>query len=699
MENKDYQLRSMQERIEYLEEAYRLLLDNLNGLISSRKFIDDPTNIRDPHAIVAAAGEYIKKLFAFKEISFLLVDEPDADFFIAYCAPEYKRKFIQQEVDAKIEDGTFAWALRQNHPVIVPSKRQGLTTILHVLTTQFRTRGMFVGTIEKSSLNVTDPLLIMLTVLTQNISYSIESAILYKMIKDKAMTLELILKSTGEGIMGLDPEGKIIFANPAIADMTGFEIEELIGKYHHDLLHHTKPDGTPYPQEECLLYKAFKDRRAHYIDDEIFWKKDGSSFPAEYTSNPMQDEQMKLIGAVVMLRNITERKRAEQEKDNLQEQLLQAHKMQAVGQLAGGVAHDFNNILTAIISYGHILLAKMGKNDALRTYVDHMLSSSERAAHLVTSLLAFSRKQTINLKPTDVNRIVTEVKTLLIRILGEDIELNTMLTDKDAIVMADGNQIEQVLMNLATNARDAMPNGGTLTIGTDLKEMDDKFIQVHGYGEVKKYALITVSDTGVGMTEEVTARIFEPFFTTKEVGKGTGLGLAMAYGIIKQHNGYIKVNSALGRGTSFTIFLPVLQSAIEERKSETDSVVRGGTETVLLAEDNAEVREAAHEILAGGGYTIIEAVDGEEALQKFLENKEKIHLLIIDIIMPKKNGKEIYEEIKKIKSDIKAIFTSGYTADNFHWKSIEAEGLEFIPKPFSPDILLEKIRDVLDKGK
>ncbi len=394
---------------------------------------------------------------------------------------------------------------------------------------------------------------------------------------------------------------------------------------------------------------------------------------------------------------ISERKHAEEEKDKLQAQLLHAQKMEAIGQLAGGLAHDFNNVLTAIMGYGNLLLMKIDKNSPLKNYAENMLTASQRAATLVSSLRAFSRKQVTDPEPVDVNRIIKGVETLIIRLIRDDVELKTLLTDQDLTVMADANQIDQVLMNLATNARDAMPDGGSLTIGTEVIKIDDEFIRFHGYGEVQQYALITVSDTGVGIDEETKARIFEPFFTTKDVDKGTGLGLAMVYGIIKQHNGYISVSSELGKGTTFRIYLPLIQSDVIEKKTELVPVMRKGTETILLVEDNAMVRGAANVMLTEAGYKVLEAVDGEDAIHKFMENKDRIHLLILDVIMPKKNGKEVYEAVKKVKPDIKIIFTSGYTADIIHRKGIVEEGSDLISKPFSPYVLLEKIRNVLDK--
>jgi signal transduction histidine kinase/CheY-like chemotaxis protein len=408
------------------------------------------------------------------------------------------------------------------------------------------------------------------------------------------------------------------------------------------------------------------------------------------TTTIVRDEQGEIVAYRGIMKDITERKK-------LEEQLLQAQKMEAIGQLAGGVAHDFNNILTAIIGFANLLKTETSEDDILRSYVTPILNSAERAANLTQALLAFSRRQIISPKTVNLNEIIQGLERLLSRVIGEDIELSTVLTDKDLIVMADSSQIEQVLMNLATNSRDAMPDGGKLTISTKLVEFDNEFIKAHGFGRPGAYALVSVEDTGQGMDEKTRERIFEPFFTTKDVGKGTGLGLSMVYGIIKQHDGYINVSSKHNIGTIFNIYLPLIKSDVEETKLEDLLVLKGGTETVLVAEDDESVRKLIREVLLGYGYKVIEAGDGEEAVSRFKENKDNIQLLILDVIMPKKNGKEAYDEIKEIKPDIKTIFTSGYNVDIIHKKGILDEGLDFILKPILPDELLRKMREVLDK--
>lgn len=391
-----------------------------------------------------------------------------------------------------------------------------------------------------------------------------------------------------------------------------------------------------------------------------------------------------------ILEDISERRR-------LEEQLRHAQKLEAVGQLAGGIAHDFNNILTAMIGYGHLLLMKRGEDETVRNYADHMLTLSEKAAHLTQSLLAFSRKQVMNPQPLELNGLIRRVEKILARLIGEEVELRVCLTEKDINVKADPMQMEQVFMNLATNARDSMPGGGKLVISAEVGEVGSEFITAHGYGEHGEYALITISDTGSGMDAETQKRIFEPFFTTKEVGKGTGLGLAVVYGIIKQHNGYINVYSEPGMGSIFKIYLPIIGESEQASEKELQEVFRGGNETILLAEDEREVREVNRSILEEFGYRVIEAVDGADAVKQFVENRNEIDILLIDLIMPKKNGREAYEEILRVKPDIKAIFLSGYAADMMRSRGLIGAATEFICKPVAPGELLKKVREALDR--
>jgi PAS domain S-box-containing protein len=480
------------------------------------------------------------------------------------------------------------------------------------------------------------------------------------------------------------PEGKFLDINSAGIELFGYPSKEEILQINitHDL--YANPDDREKLQQVLARHGYVKDYEV------VFKRKDGEPVIVLLTSTAVPDEKARIIAYRGIMKDITERKRLEQ-------QLLQAQKMEAIGQLAGGIAHDFNNILTAIIGFGTLLKIETSKDDLLRSYVTQILTSAERAANLTQALLAFSRRQIISPRPMNLNEIIQGVERLLSRLIGEDIELSTFLTDKELTVMADSGQIETVLMNLATNARDAMPEGGSLIIKTELTEFNHEFIKAHGYGRPGFYALISVEDTGHGMDEKTKERIFEPFFTTKEVGKGTGLGLSMVYGIIQQHDGYINVYSEPGKGSTFKIYLPLIKSKVEEAELAARPVLKRGTETVIAAEDDSQVRELIKEVLEGFGYKVMEAGDGEDALKVFNENRDRVQLLILDVVMPKKNGKEVYDEIRKVRPDIKAIFTSGYNADIIHQKGILDEGLDFISKPISPEELLRKVREVLDK--
>ncbi|MBI4690899.1 MAG: response regulator [Nitrospirae bacterium] len=406
-----------------------------------------------------------------------------------------------------------------------------------------------------------------------------------------------------------------------------------------------------------------------------------------------RDEIGKLAEAFnAMAENLSKR---EKEKTILEEKLAHAQKMEAIGQFAGGIAHDFNNRLTAITNYGHLLRMKMKEDDLLRGYIEQMLNSCAKAADLTQSLLTFGRRDRITLAPIDLNDIITTTEKVLGRIIGDNIEVETSLADGRVTVMADGGQMEQVFMNLAKNAKDAMPEGGRLIISTEFVDLDNAYIRTQGYIKPGMYAAVSVTDTGIGMDAITRQRIFEPFFTTKEVGKGTGLGLSIVYGIIEQHNGYIDCYSEPGKGTTFKIYLPLTEIAFEGLRDETSIPPARGTEIVLLAEDNEDVRATTREVLEEFGYKVITAVNGEDAIIKFMENKDRVGLLLLDVVMPKKNGKDVYETIKKVKPDIKALFSSGFTADIIN-KNPAEDGLNFISKPSSPMYLLKKVREVLD---
>ncbi|SPQ00609.1 putative Histidine kinase [Candidatus Sulfobium mesophilum] len=378
-------------------------------------------------------------------------------------------------------------------------------------------------------------------------------------------------------------------------------------------------------------------------------------------------------------------------------QLRQSQKLEAVGILAGGIAHEFSNILTTMKGSMYLIQKKLPEGSQAMKYAEQILASMKKANTLSQGLLTFSRKQKITLKPVHLNEIIRSVGKMLSQLIGEDMELAVTLSGENPKVMADVNQIEQVLVNLVTNARDAMPAGGRLSIGTSVMNMDENFAKQHGYGVSGEYVVLTVSDSGTGIDEAIRGKIFEPFFTTKVVGKGSGLGLAVTYGIVKQHKGFIDAESIPGEGTTFKIYFPTVKVEVNEPLGQDISPTVRGSETVLLAEDDEDARTIMGEMLRMGGYTVLEAGDGEEAIRVYRENKDRPQLVFLDVRMPKKNGREVYEEIKQIHPATKFLFISGYTADIMDSLGVGEGGINFISKAASPDEILGKIREVLDQ--
>jgi PAS domain S-box-containing protein len=511
-------------------------------------------------------------------------------------------------------------------------------------------------------------------------------------LREERNLLNAIVEGTTDAIFVKDRDGRYLLVNSACARFFAKPNKEAVGETDADLF----PPGMA---QEILE----RDRGILESGTTITFEEEvpvgGRVTPFLTTKGVVRDTSGNKTGIFGIARDISDIKTAQTEHLRLTAQYQQAQKMESVGTLAGGIAHDFNNILSAIIGYGHLALMKMARDDPQRLDIESMLEAADRAAHLTKDLLLFSRKRVGERKPVDLNEVVGKVDKFLKRVIGEDIECETVRHETPIPVRADSQQIEQVLMNLATNARDAMPRGGTFTVRTEQVHLDESFTAAHGFGKPGAYGTITVSDTGKGMDEETRKRIFEPFFTTKEVGKGTGLGLAVVYAIIKQHDGFIDVYSEPGAGTTFKMYLPVIESAAREGSNAQKEEAPGrGTETILLAEDDKSVRNIVKVWLAEFGYTVIEAIDGEDAVRKFTENKDNIHLLLFDLIMPKMNGKDAYDAVRKIKPGVKIVFASGYAPDILQQKASLEYGASLIFKPFSPFDLVRKVRSVLDGG-
>jgi len=478
---------------------------------------------------------------------------------------------------------------------------------------------------------------------------------------------------------------RFLVVNRSLCRMLGYTMGELTAMDWIETTH-------PHDREKCRNWSdriVAGEEHAPSLEKR-YLHRDGRIVWGMVTKVLLRDDDGEPLYYINQVQDITELK-------NLEYQLRHSQKMEAIGTLTGGIAHDFNNILTAIIGYGSLLEMNLGEDETLHQYVGTILAAADRAASLVQSLLAFGRTQAMEQRVVDLNHIVPGVDKFLLRLLREDIELHTTIAESACMVLADSGQIEQVLMNLSTNARDAMQNGGKLSVATSMINLGRDFVAHHGYGAPGRYVLLTVSDTGNGMDEKTKARIFEPFFTTKEVGKGTGLGLSMAYGIVKSHSGYITCYSEPGMGTTIRVYLPAVDALAEPLPLPADEFHQGGTETILVAEDDEQVRMLTHKLLENFGYTVIEARDGKDALKQFSTRRETISLALLDVIMPGKNGREVFEEMRKEKPGLKVLFTSGYSADIFRQWELNESGFDFVSKPVPPVELLQKIRGLLDE--
>lgn len=499
-----------------------------------------------------------------------------------------------------------------------------------------------------------------------------------------------VAESAGEFIWEVDADGLYLYANSVVEKILGYQPEELVGKRHfYEFFPEDRRDELRAAVMEMFRNKLpFQSFRKHSV------RKNGTIVTLEASGQPIIGTTGKLIGYRGTDTDITKRLQLEQ-------QLRQAQKMEAIGQLAGGIAHDFNNILQVISTFGFLIQRQLEECQLPSTFADEVIKAGKRASDLTRGLLAFSRKQVMNPAAVRLNDIVEDARKFLARIIGEDICFTVEHEPGSLPVMADSSQLQQLLINLVANARDAMPEGGTLSIRTGAARIDEEFISRHGFGEPGSYARITVTDTGCGIAEETLKHVFEPFFTTKEMGKGTGLGLSIVYGIVKQHNGYVTVQSVIGSGTSFDIYLPeILPEQQRADEPPVAPVLPGGKEKILLVEDEETVRIALRHILCSHGFSVVEAHDGEKAVEVFRENPAAFQLVLLDVVMPTMSGKETLAALRSYRKEIPVIFISGYAADVLGSRLTLDERTILLSKPVMPAQLLEKIRQMLDhEGK
>ncbi|MHB8881211.1 MAG: ATP-binding protein [Thermodesulfovibrionales bacterium] len=503
-------------------------------------------------------------------------------------------------------------------------------------------------------------------------------------------TLRGILDHAPFGIYVVEADGKVSYTNPGMIRMSGSTFEQFISANLLEL--------PPYREKGIsdMIRKGLRGEYAALSDVEYTSYFGGKATFRNFSCIPLSGDGRGK--ALVIVEDITERRQAAEEQKKLEGQLLQAQKIESIGRLAGGVAHDFNNILSAILGYSELALLKLSEDSPAREEIGQVKAAGERAASLTHQLLAFSRKQVLEMKPANVNDIAENTLKMLNRLIRADIVLELKLKKPLRNIRADQTQIGQVLMNLVVNAVDAMPDGGSLMISTDEVLLDEAYVRQRKEVKPGPYVIFTVTDTGAGMSREVRERIFEPFFTTKDFGKGTGLGLAMVYGIVKQHGGYIYVYSEPGKGTAFKVYLPVISEDISSAdEAAAEGPMKGGSETVLVVDDDPFIRRLIADVLGPLGYRVLEADGGEEALKISESRTDAIDLLLTDIIMPKMNGKVISELVSKRHPEAKTIFMSGYTDDVIAHHGMLEPGLQFIQKPIVPRTLSDKLREVLDR--
>jgi hypothetical protein len=514
--------------------------------------------------------------------------------------------------------------------------------------------------------------------------------------KERERWFATTLRSIKDGMITTDQHGFLTFMNPVAETLTGWRQEEAVGRPLTEVfLISSERTGTPV--QDSMNRVLEEGMAVALIPEAVLVAKEGTKWSIETSWAPIKGDRGAPIGSVLVFHDIRERKQSEKEMRELQEQLRQSQKMEAIGRLAGGIAHDFNNALTIIKVCSQLSLLELKEGDPLREKVQIIHDATQRSADLSRQLLAFSRRQVMEMKVLDLNLILRDLEKMLQRIIGEDIELNILLAEDLGRVKADRGQIDQVVINLAVNARHAMPDVGRLTIETANAELDEQYGRSHIAVKPGPYVMISVNDTGVGMTPEVRERIFEPFFTTKEQGKGTGLGLSTVYGIVKQSGGNIWVYSERGLGTTFKIYFPRVDDPLTEVEREFMGEIPRGKEVILLVEDDREVRRLTAEILSRQGYRVLEAANGGEALLISEQHEGPIHLMLTDVIMPVMTGWQLAKRLSSSYPDMRVLYMSGYSDDCVVRNGILEKGLDFIQKPFTMDGLSRKVRAVLDK--
>jgi PAS domain S-box-containing protein len=651
----------------------------------------------DPETILQKVADAARQQCRADEVSIMLPTEDENELCVRVVQGEGTGDILGERVS--IEKGVAGWVARHRTTLTLTGKVDDprfapvnpRDAIHSAVSMPMMVGNKLVGVLNVSSTNSRRPITVgqtkALAILANVAAPALESARLYREVQEAERRYRSIFENAVEGMFQTTPSGQIISANPAMARILGYQSPGELMASVTDLGTQVYVD----PKVRAQFLAEIERRGLVQGFEAQMYRKDRSKICASIGGQAIRDSSGRIVQYEGRIEDVTERKQ-------LEEQLVQSQKMEAIGTLAGGIAHDFNNLLTAIIGYSQLAASRLKEGDPMLKEIGEISKAGGRAAELTSQLLAFSRKQVLQLKVVNLNSIVENICKMIGRVIGEDIELISSLDPELGEIKADPGQMEQVIMNLAVNARDAMPQGGKLIIETGDIFLDDAYARLHLRVRPGPYVMMAVSDTGCGMDAETRSHIFDPFFTTKEPGKGTGLGLSTVYGIVKQSGGDIWVYSEPGRGTTFKLYLPRAQEKVEPLYRELHQVRSTGTETVLLVEDELQVRKLAAVVLRERGYEVLEASHGDEALRIAQQHPGRIHLLLTDVVMPQMSGKALSEQIKQTRLDIKVLFASGYTDDAVVLHGGLEADTEFIQKPFTPNTLANKVREVLDAG-
>jgi len=694
-------------------EAKRLAEENA-VMAEIGRIISSTLNIEEVYERFA---EEVHKLIQFDRIVINIIDEVNKSFTISYAAgPEVPGRKTGDTIPLA---GTGSEEiLRTRASLLVQSENQeeligrfpGLWPLFRVgfqsiMLIPLLSRDQVIGVLNlqsfKSGAFSKDDIKIAERVATQ-IAGAIANAQLFlerkraeAQLKGSEEHFRFLIENSSDIITTVDSDGNISYISPSIEPILGYSPKSLYGKngfgyIHPDDLQLSLKSLSKMLQDSGTIFRPIEHRLKHHDGSWRVFQSIGRAI--------LDDSGNKKI--IINSRDVTENKKTEHEMADLQEQVRLSQRMEAIGRLAGGIAHDFNNLLTIIKGHSQLPLMVLKKDDPLRENFMTIMNSSDRASILVRQLLAFSRRQVMEIRVLDLNTLLRDLDKMLRRVIGEDIELVTVLPDDLGRVKTDPGQIEQVIMNLVVNARDAMPSGGKLTIETANVELDEEYARRHVAVKPGPYVMISVSDTGVGMTPEVKERVFEPFFTTKEIDKGTGLGLSTVYGIVKQSGGNIWVYSEPGQGATFKIYLPRVDEPIEEaRKKVVEEKFPRGSETVLVAEDDEAVRRLAVQILERQGYKVLEVSQGDDAFPVCEKHKGPIHLLLTDVVMPGMSGRDLAKRLASLHPEMKVLYMSGYTDNAIVHHGVLGKEVNYIQKPFTVDGFACKVREVLDASR